>query len=95
MINKSPNSRNHSDNKSCTKASYNCTSEDRYIKAVQRRKEELFQKKQAELKLKLQKKEAKRRLLSSNKWAYTPKRGLEVPYVIVPFSNLYLGLNRL
>lgn len=40
---------------------------------VQKRKEEIFKKRQEQLQAKLQKKEYKRKLLSENHWGYTPK----------------------
>ena len=47
------------------------------MEAVQKRKEEIFKKRQMELQAKLDKKEAKRRVLTDHGWTYTPKRALE------------------
>jgi len=53
--------------------------EDSHMAAVQKRKQEIFKKRQIELQAKLQKKEAKRKILSDSKWTYTPKNANESP----------------
>jgi predicted GNAT superfamily acetyltransferase len=57
-----------------------------HMEAVQKRKEEIFRKRQMELQAKLERKEAKRRVLTDSGWTYTPKRALEtkikIPKVI-------------
>lgn len=55
----------------------NSPQHDEFANNVQRRKEELFQKRQEELKAKLQVKEARRQMLTDCKWSYTPKRRIE------------------
>ena len=49
------------------------------MEKVQRRKQEIFKKRQEELKKKLKVKENRRKLLSENNWSYTPKLRKSTP----------------
>ena len=60
---------------------------DTWVSAVQRKKEAIFQKRQEELKAKLQVKEAKRQMLSGSKCSYTPKLDKSTPKKYVQQSQ--------
>lgn len=52
-----------------------------HMETVQKRKDEIFRKRQMELQEKLYKKEQRRQMLSQNKLSYTPKDGVGSPIV--------------